>query len=231
MSPINALTHKSTFLFVSVLFAQPTTQPTMTRTATYVLLTLGFVCSARTEDAPLPEKAQKLRESYRAAVDRATTPLTKTYLAELQRLKNEYTKAADLKGALAIENEIGLLSPSTESDAASPKDKDKLTRRESTKNLVAHQWAFIGGAKTEDTPGPSKPDHRIVIFSENGTAKYANYPGVFTWSIEPNGELLYQPDNPKYKARFRRLSSELWVGKIYGDAADAMGIIHLKAQP
>ena len=201
----------------------------MTRTATYIVLTLGLVCSARSEDALLPERVQRLKESYRAAVDRAITPLTKTYLEELERLKIEYTKAADLKGALAIENEIGLISRTSGADSSDR--KEKLTKRESLKDLIAHQWEFVGGGVAEDVPGPSKPDNRIVTFSENGTARYTNSSGVFTWSIEPDGELLYQPDNPKHKARFRRLASGLWVGKGYGDAADAMGIVHLKAKP
>ena len=203
----------------------------MTKIATHILFTLGLIFSAQSKDGPLPEKAQRLKESYRAAVDRATTPLTKTYLEELQRLKIEYTKAADLKGALAIENEIGLISQSGKGDATASDNTDNVTKRESKKELIARQWEFVGGAKAEDTPGPSRPENRIVTFSENGTARYANSPGVFTWNIDSNGELLYQPDNPKHKARFRRLSSDLWVGKGYGDMADAMGIVHLKAKP
>ncbi|MEQ1935486.1 MAG: hypothetical protein ABL962_16625 [Fimbriimonadaceae bacterium] len=201
----------------------------MTRTATYVFVILCFVCSAHAEDTPLPEKAQKLRESYRAAVDRATTPLTKTYLAELQRLKIEYTKAADLKGALAIENEISLLTPTTKNETPPNNAKEKLTKRESIKDLIARTWEYHDAGTAEDTPGPIR---KTVTFLENGTATYAETPGArITWSIESNGELLYQPESPKFKAKFRRSPNGTWIGKGYGEMADAMGIAHLIPKP
>lgn len=61
------------------------------------------------QDAPLPEKLSTLKTSYQAAVARATTPLTKTYLSELERLKIEYTKKGDLQAALAVDAELKLL--------------------------------------------------------------------------------------------------------------------------
>lgn len=58
----------------------------------------------------LPDKLQALQKSYDAAVTKATAPLTKTYLQELQKLKAEYTKAGDLKSAVATEDLISSLS-------------------------------------------------------------------------------------------------------------------------
>lgn len=201
----------------------------MTRAAPYALLILGFVTSAHAQDASLPEKAQKLRESYRAAIDRATAPLTKTYLAELQRLKIEYTKAADLKGALAIENEISLLSQAAKNDVSSPTVKDKLTKRESIKDLIARTWEFHDAGTAEDAPGRVV---KTVTFLENGTATYAETPGSrITWIVEPNGELLFQPESANYKAKLHRLPNGSWVGKGYGEKADAIGMLHLTPKP
>lgn len=76
------------------------------------LLTAFCVAHLAAADEPsLPTKAQKLKESYQAALQRVTEPLTKTYLAELEKLKVEHTKAADLQGALAIESEIKVFRP------------------------------------------------------------------------------------------------------------------------
>jgi hypothetical protein len=44
-------------------------------------------------DKPIPPKIQSLKANYEAAILRATAPLTKTYVQELQRVKLEYTRA------------------------------------------------------------------------------------------------------------------------------------------
>lgn len=61
-------------------------------------------------ESTLPDKLHALQKSYDAAVTKATAPLTKTYLQELQKLKAEYTKAGDLKSAVATEDLISSLS-------------------------------------------------------------------------------------------------------------------------
>ena len=100
----------------------------MKRFTKCLIFSLGLAFNVQGEDTQLPERAQKLRDSYTAAVERATTPLTKTYLTELQRLKAEQTKAGDLKGALAIESEINRLSPPTATTQGAPKLKARETR-------------------------------------------------------------------------------------------------------
>jgi hypothetical protein len=73
----------------------------MTRILILVLL-LARVSLAQ-DTAAVPEKLQSLKASYEAAVQRATAPLTKTYIQELQKLKTEYTKAGNLQAAIAAE--------------------------------------------------------------------------------------------------------------------------------
>jgi hypothetical protein len=67
---------------------------------------------------PLPPKTLKLKESYDTAIQRATDPITKVYLAELTRHKVEATRAADLKGAIAIDAEITRVSSRTQGSQA-----------------------------------------------------------------------------------------------------------------
>ena len=57
-----------------------------------------------------PERLAKLRANYLAAVDRAMAPLRNTYTSELERLKAEFTRAADLDAALAVDAELKRLA-------------------------------------------------------------------------------------------------------------------------
>ena len=156
----------------------------MTRISSYIFLTVVLISSASSEESPLPEKAQKLRESYRAAVERATSPLTRKYLEELERLKIEYTKAADLKGALAIEGEMKLLSTSATIDSVISTDKESLTKRDLETLLLAKTWRW--GAVSM-----SKDGNR-VDFEDNGKAKYHDKEKLtdWTWNIIDSKEGL-----------------------------------------
>lgn len=48
----------------------------------------------------------KLQDNYDAAIARATAPITATYVKELEKLKADYTRAGDLKSALAADELI-----------------------------------------------------------------------------------------------------------------------------
>ena len=51
----------------------------------------------------MPDKLAALKHSYEAAMVRATSPITLTYVQQLQKLKMEYTKAGNLEAALATD--------------------------------------------------------------------------------------------------------------------------------
>lgn len=74
------------------------------------ILFLGFTPVFSQDPKSLPEKVQALQKNYDSAVARATAPLTKTYLQELQKMKSEFTRSGDLKSALAVEDLISQLS-------------------------------------------------------------------------------------------------------------------------
>ena len=57
-----------------------------------------------------PPELQVLRNSYQAAVIRTTKPLSETYLAELQKLRDHYTKSGKLDEANAAQAEITLIA-------------------------------------------------------------------------------------------------------------------------
>lgn len=60
-----------------------------------------------------PEMLASLRDSYQAAIARATSPLTKTYITELERLRTDFTKKGELRAALAVDAELKTLTTST----------------------------------------------------------------------------------------------------------------------
>lgn len=67
---------------------------------------LSLVLLTAFANAAEPEKLLKLRSSYESAVTKATAPIQRTYLQELEKLKVEFTKAGKLEDALAIDTEI-----------------------------------------------------------------------------------------------------------------------------
>ncbi len=76
--------------------------------STFLLLVAG---SSRSETPPLPGKLAALRESYHRAMERAAEPIRATYVQELRKLRDEYTKAGQLQPALAVDEELNALQP------------------------------------------------------------------------------------------------------------------------
>ena len=98
-----------------------------------IITTVGifhaFALSAQ-ESKALPDKVVSLKFNYEAAIQRATTPITRTYLQELQKLKMEYTKVGNLEAALATDailKEFADQTTQTTKPAASGKRLSKMT--------------------------------------------------------------------------------------------------------
>lgn len=71
-----------------------------------ILQLCGICCIASSLAAGGPPDLDRLRDSYNAAVERAVNPLTRTYLNELIKLRDSYTRSADLKSANAVDEEV-----------------------------------------------------------------------------------------------------------------------------
>lgn len=67
-----------------------------------------------------PPELQTLRNSYQAAVIRATKPLSETYLVELKKLRDQYTKSGRLDEASAAQSEITLITTKLNAMTAAP---------------------------------------------------------------------------------------------------------------
>lgn len=74
-----------------------------------ILLTLlGLYALATAQDTtmPSPEPLERLTANYETAVERAISPLRKTYISELEKLKEKYTKSGELQNALAVDSAL-----------------------------------------------------------------------------------------------------------------------------
>eukprot|EP01031_Cornospumella_fuschlensis_P009253 gene9253-11368_t len=111
-------------------------------------LALFLICGAATLHAVDTPEYDRLRTSYRAAVERATEPLTKTYLAELEKVRDLYTRAANLEAANKVQAEIDAIY--TNPDFA----------KSASKLLQVVPQGHVLGAKV-DIPANSVDGHKI----------------------------------------------------------------------
>jgi hypothetical protein len=58
----------------------------------------------------------RLREAHKTALERAAKPVTQTYLAELAKLRDAYTRAANLEAANRVQTEIRAISQNATAD-------------------------------------------------------------------------------------------------------------------
>jgi hypothetical protein len=83
----------------------------MTMKTPLPLLLCCFACyaSSATSRAQEPSELPRLRASYEAALQRVTKPVNDTYLGELMKLRDSYTKAGKLSEAVALTKEMNII--------------------------------------------------------------------------------------------------------------------------
>jgi phenylalanyl-tRNA synthetase alpha subunit len=113
-----------------------------------------------------------LRATYELAVSRATTPLLKAYISQLEKLKIEYTKAAKLQEALAVDSEIKKFKDTNNQGDKTNSQEDKstsTTELPDTKSPAGERWTRQMGTTydfhLDGTITITAKDHPI----ENGT--------------------------------------------------------------
>ncbi len=141
--------------------------------------TLALTLFATSIFAAEPEKITKLRGSYESAMSKATAPIQKTYVAELEKLKIEFTRAGNLEGALAVDAEIKSLekkpteTPNTEIGTVDQSDLGWLVGMSITHG--DYVWSFEADQKVlksfQSKPGARypytvEPDGRIKVLSD-----------------------------------------------------------------
>lgn len=84
------------------------------------VLAVLLVVTVQHAGAAEPPDLQALRGAYEAAVTRTMKPLSETYLAELKKLRDQYTRAAKLDEANAVQAEITLITNKLAALTAAP---------------------------------------------------------------------------------------------------------------
>lgn len=143
-----------------------------------------------------PEKLTKLRGNYESAMTKATAPIQKTYISELEKLKIEFTKSGDLESALAVDAELKTMSTQPGVPTAENKGTPKPATPESK---VSPALTGIAGKS-----GQSKKVFRelagsnwsttwsnmTLVLEPDGTMRFSNPAQKGWWSVSENGELL-----------------------------------------
>ena len=109
-----------------------------------ILRALATTLFAASLFAAEPEKLTKLRESYQAAISKATAPIQKTYTTELEKLKSEFTKVGDLESALAVDAELKVSAQRSNPTAAVNSDVEASTDLSWLigKEIVSGSWSW-----------------------------------------------------------------------------------------
>jgi hypothetical protein len=131
----------------------------------------------------------KMRAGHEADMERATKPYRETYLRELDKLRDNYTRAANLAAANAVQAEIDEAKsggPSKDKSAKSAADgKQPRLSGKAPKSewYIGKSWAEVNG------PGPT------WTFAKGGKGEVKHSTGVtgpLTWDVMPNGLLKVQ---------------------------------------
>ncbi len=101
------------------------------KTLSVLIAISTLAASLGTAKAEVPPKLEELNAKYAAAVENATEPLKQTYLGELKKLLDEYTKQGNLEAALEVKTILDEISPEPEAADATdelPAAAGKTTR-------------------------------------------------------------------------------------------------------
>ena len=110
----------------------------------------------------LPQEAQRIKDAYQAAIEKASAPITKAYVAQLERMKIDYTKKAKLNEAVAIDNEISQVKRTATTGVSRLSEellKDKMAVFKAPSHNFIENWEL----KSDKTVIGSRPDGRWKI--------------------------------------------------------------------
>ena len=171
---------------------------------------LTFCASVYAVETP---EFDRLRSTYNAAIERATAPITQNYLAELEKQRDAYARAAKLEAANVVQAAINNIKQAAVSAKIAQKlPPTSLAAQEAVAPPQVHWFAgktWLTDAKTKWT------------FVRNGTGEKIRGKdkiATFTWRLLPSGKLEMieraAPDKPasttylQFKGR-----SEAWFGE------------------
>ncbi|MBX7211328.1 MAG: hypothetical protein K1X78_23675 [Verrucomicrobiaceae bacterium] len=142
-----------------------------------------------------------LRQNYRKAIDRATKPLTETYVAELKKLLDRHTKAGKLDQALEVRKELeGISAPEPQAMAVAPDASDKPKKRISTSERKDIESWILN--KTWRVAYPSGGGETLYFAKDGKAGRMTGdivdaFMPAFKWTIEDDGTIKVGYGYPK----------------------------------
>ncbi len=146
-----------------------------------LLCVLSFGATVRAVEAP---EFKQLQANYKAAIERVTTPLTQTYLVELEKRRDSYARGTNLEAANLVQAEINSIKqaidaaelekklPARTQPMAEPSEPTETGKALDPKWFVGKTWQTDKNTEwsfTKDGTGTS----------QRGKLKL----GVFTWRV------------------------------------------------
>ncbi len=155
-------------------------------------------------------KLERLRANYISAVTRAVSPLTKSYTAELEKLKTEFTKAGDLESAIAVDKELKkTMSRDNLPEVMTAKSEDSAdSKRELKDYLMETKWTV-----TRSSDGYNWGEW---VFKSDGTV-VVNKPR--SWSVLSKNSILVE----QYQVKFDDSLKTFKV--IWGGTGELTGVL------
>jgi len=166
-----------------------------------MLKTIACTIFATSLLAAEPEKLVSLRGSYQSAMTKATAPIQKTYVAELEKLKIEFTKSGNLEAALAVDTELKTIVQAQ----SAPSTADPKPGQGAPTTKAAKLIEELSGSKWEVT-GQEKPF--TMTLNADGSCSFEPptiWGSGFKWSVDDSGTFFTQ-DRPGTKPRESKLT-------------------------
>ena len=165
--------------FVSHQYVRPSTKP-LAMLPKKISLTLIATSLLAAE----PDKLIKLRGSYESAITKATAPIQKTYITELEKLKIEFTKAGKLEDALSVDGEIKKLAPPSSPSverASAPQGNISQTQKKALEDyLMSKKWGY---------GEPGRKVYEEATFQKGDKLHLTGNKAPWRWEINKKGLL------------------------------------------
>ena len=142
------------------------------------LILLCFLGCASAQD---PTELTRLNKSYEAAVQKAIIPIKQTYAQELKKLKDNYTKAAKLEDAIAVDKVLKELSSSVNSALTTA--TETVTVNASAGFALIPSGSFTMGDELDGAGDAHRVRVSAFYMAQNLVTK-AEWDEVLTWGLE-----------------------------------------------
>ena len=152
------------------------------------LILLCFLGCASAQD---PTELTRLNKSYEAAVQKAITPLKQTYIQELKKLKDNYTKAAKLEDAIAVDKVLkelpssvnSALTPATVTETVTETVAETVAVNASEGFVLIPSGSFTMGDELDGVGDAHRVRVSAFYMAQNLVTK-AEWDEVRTWGLE-----------------------------------------------